>query len=161
MRVQNTFIFLDIDGVLNSSPYMDRVRHEKGFCEINEDNVRILSELYHRYNAKIVLSSTWRELSERHPMYIYLEECLRKYNMHIYAKTPYVHEDRPLEIVTWLRIHAHKGDKIIVLDDDFSKADYLRYSLDKCVIHTLFYCDTEKEGGLQHFYFEKLELEEY
>ena len=63
MRVQNTFIFLDIDGVLNSSPYMDRVRHEKGFCEINEDNVRILSELYHRYNAKIVLSSTWRELS--------------------------------------------------------------------------------------------------
>lgn len=44
-------------------------------------------------------------------MYLNLVESLHKYGIQIYAKTPIINCDRPLEILTWLRLNAHKGDR--------------------------------------------------
>ena len=41
--MQNTYVFCDVDGVLNSMPYFERIKGLKGFHEINDKNVEVLS----------------------------------------------------------------------------------------------------------------------
>lgn len=56
-------IFLDIDGVLNSDEYFDKISNldiqgiEK---EIDIEKVKLLKEAINETGAKIVLSSSWR-----------------------------------------------------------------------------------------------------
>lgn len=156
-------IFLDVDGVLNCFQYYENLPESRKcskHTEINDYNVQMLAKIYHACNAKIVLSSTWRELDCDNPscksMYQYLVDSLAKYGMDIIDKTPIIHLNRPLEIKTWLNERPNKNDiRFISLDDDFTKNDYVQYGIGECLVKTEFWSDTEETGGLQEWHVKK------
>ena len=147
-------IFLDVDGVLNSSAYF-KEHKEKGTADVHMYHVYQLSRIYHTCNAKIVLSSSWRDLDDPSDIHVYwmweyLVKCLAEYDMEIMDKTPYVNMNRPLEIKTWLDNQPNKEEiKFVSLDDDFSKEKYAEYGLEHCLVQTSFWCEEEQYGGLQ------------
>ena len=90
--MKKKIIFLDIDGVLNSKAYFESIKEneipaaEKIYNEISEFHVKLLSEIYHACDAKIVLASTWKELDDpsdlkAYCMYQYLVDTLAQYDM--------------------------------------------------------------------------------
>lgn len=50
-------LFLDIDGVLNNTPFL---RANSGLCEFDPDNVLNLIYTINETNCQIVVSSSWR-----------------------------------------------------------------------------------------------------
>ena len=151
-------IFLDIDGVLNSIGWVERT---KGTAyedkEIDPSKVRLLKQIIDKTDAKIVLSSTWREVDgsddiPRHQMYDYLVEELGTYRIEIFSRTPLINNNRPKEIKRWLEETPFKVDKFISLDDDFDKKDYQKYGISDCLIKTEYW---NINGGLSKEYVEK------
>lgn len=122
-------IFLDIDGVLNC-------RTSKSYCHddefgiitgIDSDKVRLLAKIVNETNAKIVLSSDWKEGWEKHyithkPSHAkYLDNHLKKKgNLTISDKTPTINRgfDRGAEILQYLKTHQDI-DNYVILDDTF------------------------------------------
>ena len=153
-------IFLDIDGVLNSMPYFNKNK-EKGHLEICDYHLQMLAKIYHTCDAKIVLSSSWRELDDESDihvywMYQYLLDELARYDMEIISKTPVIDMNRPLEIKTWLDNREDKENICFVsLDDDFSKEKYDVYGIGHCLVKTEFFCSDMSEGGLQQKHVDK------
>lgn len=154
-------IFLDVDGVLNSLPYLESVKEYGEKKSLSIFHLEMLSKIYHQFDAKIVLASTWKNLDDEnvptcYQMYKYLIDSLSDYGMKIYSKTPYIRNHRPLEIVTWLDEQPNKEDiNFIILDDDFSKNDYKLYGLDNNLIETSFFCKRIEDGGLQQRHVDK------
>lgn len=157
-------IFLDVDGVLNSMAYFESLGKENrqsGYNRISDFHLQMLAKIYHTCDAKIVLSSTWRELNNKtdmsvYPMYQYLVNSLAKYNMKIMSQTPVIHMNRPLEIVSWLNNREDRDNiRFVSLDDDFSKKDYDKYGIGDCLVHTKFFCHKLSEGGLQQEHVDK------
>ena len=147
-------IFLDVDGVLNSSAALEQSKG-KGYIMIIDYHLQMLAKIYHATNAKIVLSSSWRDLDDEFDihvywMYEYLVNELARYDMKIMSKTPNVKGIRPLEIKTWLDNRIDK-DKInfVSLDDDWSYDDYKKYGIEDCLVKTEFFCTKLENGGLQ------------
>lgn len=130
-------IFLDIDGVLNSSVY-DRQRTETD-GNIDKTRLVLLKELVDKTGAKIVLSSSWRNHWEKNP-----DECdeigkeiisdFASAGLEIYDKTPKVgYLERSEEISMWLNDNPDVEDFVIFddngygwgdLSDKFVKTDY-------------------------------------
>lgn len=140
-------IFLDIDGVLNSSAYYKETEND-----LDLKAVDILSQIYHKFNCKIVLSSTWRELKDisdesAQKMWKHLVDTLEKYGMEIYDITPTIKNNRPLEIATWLQNNSCSN--YVILDDDFSLLEYKKYGLEKHVVKTIYFTYEIENGGLQ------------
>ena len=140
-------IFLDIDGVLNSYAY-----HKETGNDLNLKSVDILSQIYHKFNCKIVLSSTWRELKDipdesAQKMWKHLVDTLTKYGMEIYDITPTIKNNRPLEIATWLQNNSCSN--FLILDDDFQLLEYKKYGLEKHVVKTIYFTYEIENGGLQ------------
>lgn len=140
-------IFLDIDGVLNSYAY-----HKETENDLNLKSVDILSQIYHKFNCKIVLSSTWRELKDipdesAQKMWKHLVDTLTKYGMEIYDITPTIKNNRPLEIATWLQNNSCSN--YVILDDDFPLLEYKKYGLEKHVVKTIYFTYKVENGGLQ------------
>lgn len=153
----NKYIFLDIDGVLNSKDWFEQNKNNTGYIEINPKKVELLKEIVEQTDAIIILSSTWRELAAHgnrpeHEMYTYLTESLKEYGLSISAQTPYIQDNRPKEIKSWMENNISKGDHYVILDDDYSYEIYKRYGLEKCLIQTSFY---EPDGGLREEHVEK------
>lgn len=149
-------IFLDVDGVLNSMAYYEHNKKiGKKVKEISDYHLQMLAKIYHTCDAKIVLSSTWRELDcddndTCMAMYKYLVDELARYDMKIISKTPVIDMNRPLEIKTWLDNRVDKGEiRFVSLDDDFSKDKYDEYGIGNCLVKTKFFCRELSEGGLQ------------
>lgn len=148
-------IFLDVDGVLNSSAYFEQNKNKKGHNDLRDFHLQMLAKIYHTCNAKIVLSSSWRELDVEDDIHVYwvyeyLVDTLAKYGIEIIDKTPCIDNNRPLEIKTWIDQREDKNEiKFISLDDDFSRERYEEYGIGDCLIKTEFYCKEISEGGLQ------------
>ena len=147
-------IFLDVDGVLNDIEWF---YHNK-YIDIDEEKVKLLAEIYHRTDAKIVLSSTWREMKSYNDnlsmkTYQMLVDILAKYKMEIIDHTPVHDMIRPLEIKEWLGKHP-EVDKYASLDDDFRFEQYEEYGIGNCLVKTSFYARDGK-GGLQPEHVEK------
>lgn len=127
---KKVLIFLDIDGVLNTT----NSRITK--YEIRDENVSALAALQDRlerrgYSVKVILSSTWRLGFDSN-----MEQCskqiqrliskLNKVNIKIYDKTPvYKEKTRDVEIMRYIRGYQIKHEEFdyIILDDDFSIFD--------------------------------------
>lgn len=148
-------IFLDIDGVLNSMDWFERIKEQTGYNEINPSKVKLLKEIVDRTGADIVLSSTWKSLGsalpdgQTHPMYDYLKATLRKYGMKITSHTPYCEHDRPKEIKAWLDNYDDESSiRFVSLDDDFGREKYDIYGkwFGDCLVKTSFY---EPDGGIR------------
>ena len=128
-------IFLDVDGVLNNN---DNLFDEK---PVNPLLVKRLATLVKKTNAKLVLSSAWREIPSA---LITLMNALNKEDLYLYSMTPlgalydklaqspwkdtprtgkYDWEDdrtfeRGAEIAVW--VWENKPDSFVILDDDTS-----------------------------------------
>lgn len=149
-------IFLDIDGVLNSMDYFEKVKDNDGYTDINLEKVKLLKEIVDRTGAEIVLSSTWRELSnipgskEEDSQYTYLVNTLENFGLEIKSHTPYLKNNRPKEIKTWLDNHGENNEiRFVSLDDDFVKFQYDKYGIGDCLIKTSFY-GSENELQRKH-----------
>lgn len=154
----NKYIFLDIDGVLNSVDWFEQNKNVSGYIEINPDKVRLLKEIVDETGASIILSSSWRELhtsngNQGHEMYTYLIDSLKQFGLYIKDHTPYINDNRPLEIKTWIE-ENEKDDPVsfVSLDDDYPYEWYEKYGIEKCLIQTSFYAPN---GGLNEKHVEK------
>lgn len=118
-------LFLDIDGVLNSSEYFRRVKLDRepypdGHLELEKiERINLLCQLT---GYKIVLSSTWREFGKE-----VCNEILKRNGLTIdlHDITPDLTEKkgkiwtaktRGDEIQAW--IDEHKPDEYLIIDDD-------------------------------------------
>lgn len=125
----NKIIFLDIDGVLNSSNSFDD-NHEwrKFFCKfrneslndeitycminIDLDKVFILRDVCNLTGSKVVISSSYRRLW----YYPLIEEKLVNLGLPIVGITPCIRDNRGEEIRSYLQ--NNKVDNFVILDDE-------------------------------------------
>lgn len=132
----NKFIFLDIDGVLNSDQYYSEGVYNQvyeklikeyshhiawGVCNIDPKLVERLNKLTEITGSKIVVSSTWR--SDSHLQDIFNIIGIKG---SIYDVTPYMRErHRGSEIQEWLDRQSEPYEYVI-LDDDIDILDSQR-----------------------------------
>jgi hypothetical protein len=108
-------LFLDIDGVLNSSHFLEDLK--SGQDAICPDMVAQINKVTDATSCKIVISSTWR-------LYWDLEDLiqiLRKYGLtgDVIDKTPDWRSGRDDEILAWLT--KHPGVSRFAVVDDSAK----------------------------------------
>ncbi len=139
-------VFLDIDGVLNAdcdfggkskpNPYVSSDDGNR-YCGICRTHVKLLKKIVDRTDAKIVLTSSWKNDYNdyiRHGYFNrvgkYLHNKLRAFGLSIYDTTIKYDfsggKNRGYEISQWLEDHP-EVDKWVVLDDEkFSDYDFLK-----------------------------------
>ena len=120
-------IFLDIDGVLNSSAY-DRQRRT-GDGNIDRTRLALVKELVDKTGAVIVLSSSWRDHWEKDA-----DKCdetgkeiisdFASAGLEIYDKTPKVgYLERSEEIRMWLKENPDVQSFVIIDDHGYGWGD--------------------------------------
>ena len=139
-------IFLDIDGVLTHTDYLNwQTRH------IDPERVRFLAKIVELTDAQIVLTSTWkdgydRQSGKKDDYYVVLEHVLAEHDLKIYDITDNIPEEvleqipsvisldqldihckhgtgRAAEVEKWLM--DHQADGFVILDDeDHDWSDY-------------------------------------
>ena len=125
------YIFLDIDGVLNSFQYLEYCykRHHKPMSMNHTpfdpnclENLMILVQTIERNDCivQIILSSTWR-LSNID--YEIVNARLAEYGLRLEGKTPRIEQQRGLEIKEFLKDKNYLN--YIILDDE--SFDILQY----------------------------------
>ncbi len=115
-------IFLDVDGVLNSDEYFDRIQNldiEGIESEIDINKVKLLKKAVDETGAKVVLSSSWRYTRNA----LVLKKLLANYGIHITDSTPIVENKRGLEIRKWLENNDNVEDFVILDDEVFDSYD--------------------------------------
>lgn len=114
-------IFLDVDGVLNSDEYFDKIKDlniEGIKREIDIEKIKLLKKAIDETGAKVVLSSSWRYTRNGQK----LKELLLDYG--IYADTtPFLQNERGLEIKQWLLDNQSVEDFVILDDEIFDSYD--------------------------------------
>ena len=109
-------IFLDIDGVLNNDGYFERTKNEKqNRIELDDENIKYLKEIIDLTGAKVVVTSTWKELR----IYNELISYLKNFGIEVYDKTVHMSYNRGDEIREYLS--THEIDNFIILDDEIFK----------------------------------------
>lgn len=114
-------IFLDIDGVLNSDEYLDKVKKSEiqGIeRDIDVEKVKLLKRAIDETGARVVLSSSWRYTRNARD----LKELLANYGIRV-DSTPYIQDERGLEIKKWLSENQGVEDFIILDDEIFDSFD--------------------------------------
>lgn len=122
------YIFLDVDGVLNSENYIIKCykKHHKPM-HMNHvpfdpkclNNLMILVQQLEKYkkDVKIILSSTWR----LHNIdYEIVDARLAEYGLGLQGKTPYMDGVRGKEIWNYLESQRYKCYNFVILDDDIN-----------------------------------------
>lgn len=126
------YIFLDIDGVLNSEHTLDESCENMGqkmASIISDQLVKNLSYLVEKTDAKIILSSSWRTYfgdninDPRNIFAMFLIHSLNKYNLKLHDMTPYPKgphsSERGLEIKTYVE-QNNITDYVVIDDEQFS-----------------------------------------
>lgn len=116
-------IFLDIDGVLNSRAY-DRKRKWDEQTDIDETRMPLIKEIVDATEAKIVLSSTWRQHWDKENSRCdvdgrYINDTFAKFGLTIYDKTPDlgILALRKDEINAWLKDNGGNIETFVIIDD--------------------------------------------
>lgn len=121
-------IFLDFDGVLNSKKYIAS-KNESGVC-FDPECLNLLKEIVLKTNAKIVLTSSWREHWDKDEKLcdetgVFINEAFNSLGLKIFDKTPSLNLRREQEIKEWLNKN-NNVDNFVVLDDMLLGADFLK-----------------------------------
>lgn len=117
-------VFLDIDGVLNSLPFIRSVKgQERLLSHLDPNAVRIFSDMIRVTGADVVLSSSWRIIVKLPQMSAWLRE--RGFTGRLIGSTPSdvrvpgkVTTPRGLEIQRWLDLYGAKVESFVILDDE-------------------------------------------
>ena len=114
-------IFLDIDGVLNSDEYMNKVKklHLQGIeSAVDINKIKLLKEAVDKTKAKVVLTSSWRYTRKAQ----FVKDLLANYGIHA-DSTPFISNKRGLEIKKWLLDNPDVDDYVILDDEIFDSYD--------------------------------------
>ena len=114
-------IFLDKDGVLNSDEYFDKIQGleiEGIESDVDVDKVKLLKQAAHETGAKVVVTASARYTKNGQ----LLIQLLREHQ--IFADiTPFINNQRGLEIKQWLSEHPETEDFVILDDEIFDSYD--------------------------------------
>ena len=120
-------IFLDFDGVLNGTYYVNKVG---GYGIIlDPEKMELLAHIVNTTRAKIVLSTSWREHWEPDErlctqMGRDINRIFGDYGLKIYDKTPEIAGDREYQIESWLDDNP-EVTSFVVLDDMFLNSELI------------------------------------
>lgn len=120
-------IFLDFDGVLNSEKYV-RTCDEHGLI-IDPSRMALLKQIVDATDAKIVLSTSWREhwnnnFKKADSIGKEIDNVFGSYELTVLDKTD-VYSRRETEIEAWLMMHP-ETESFVVLDDRLLDSPVLR-----------------------------------
>jgi hypothetical protein len=140
-------IFLDIDGILNTGRYIvykveNNIANGQS-CHLNFDPIcmKNLRILINKFDAKIVVSSTWRIHKQWQDTDLYWNAILnnfKKYNINperIIDITPNFsfQKQRGEEIREWLQNNQHLNiENFVILDNDSDMCEFTQTKLAKC-----------------------------
>jgi len=128
------FIFLDVDGPLNTTRNI-KYHHNR---RLSTSSYRIhlpprqleqLARLVRETDARLILSSSWRLINTAHtkgyksPARENLERQLKQVGLSLSGQTPYIGSQRGKEISTWLdHYETYNGYRpaYVILDDNVS-----------------------------------------
>jgi hypothetical protein len=116
-------LFLDIDGVLNSSDYyrkgriLSKTMWNHHINQIDPEAVKYLNEIVEKSGCKIVISSTWRKSDSEYAIAEMLRQRGFKYPESVVDRTPVLNHERGQEIKAWWSEHPEVTE-IVILDDD-------------------------------------------
>ena len=133
--VVEKIIFLDVDGVLNSLSFADKMRREEGVSVFREDILdgrclALLRDIVEKTDAKIVVSSAWRKIPSS---FENLKSWLERYGMTVFDVTPYVGGERGDDITAWF--NRNPGEyRYVILDDDSDMTVHIDH-----LVHTNFH----------------------
>ena len=144
-------IFLDIDGVLNTSKTFEireKIEAETGIwhIEIDEFRVEYLKRIIDETGAKVVLSSTWKKDFENidgkiipiHEKGEELQNVLRKYGIELYDILKKGYDLSREDLITiWLNEHQ-EVENFVIFDDETT---HLKRFIGKELIKTSFLSD--------------------
>lgn len=114
-------IFLDIDGVLNSDEYFDKIEglNIEGIeKQIDVEKIKLLKRAVEETGSNVVLSSSWRYTRNAQ----YLKQLLLQYGI-LADSTPFMKNKRGEEIKGWLEEHKDTEDFVILDDEIFDSYD--------------------------------------
>ena len=114
-------IFLDIDGVLNSDEYFDKIEGlniEEIEKQIDVEKIKLLKRAVEETGSNVVLSSSWRYTRNAQ----YLKQLLLEYGI-LADSTPFMKNKRGEEIKGWLEEHKDTEDFVILDDEIFDSYD--------------------------------------
>ena len=114
-------IFLDIDGVLNSDEYFDKIEglNIEGIeKQIDVEKIKLLKRAVEETGSNVVLSSSWRYTRNAQ----YLKQLLLEYGI-LADSTPFMKNKRGEEIKGWLEEHKDTEDFVILDDEIFDSYD--------------------------------------
>jgi hypothetical protein len=117
-------VFLDIDGVLNSSKLWERPYNESEspLHMLDEENVARLAKICKTAEAHIVISSSWRLAYGLADIRGYLKAkglTPEIEHSNVLDKTPYLATRRRSdEIEAWLKGTLNRPESFVILDDD-------------------------------------------
>lgn len=144
-------IFLDIDGVLNCMGSKSRCGC---FIGIDNDKVKRLKQIIDETNAKIVLTSSWKNHWNKNKdlngfMGNYLDRKLKRQGLRLIDKTNDDGLHRGTGIINYINNFHTEIESWIVLDDEYFP-DYKDYDILSHMVKTDFY----NGGGLQDLHVE-------
>ena len=117
--MEEVYLFLDIDGVLNRRSDWDKKFYMNPECLQAFDE--LINKLHKKYDLRIILSSTWRfamSNDESDSVLLPLNTVLHKYHLGIYGSTVKSNKTRQEEIEYYIRRNG--VNKYVILDDDAS-----------------------------------------
>ena len=100
------YIFLDIDGVLNSQDFVNELGKLWNGSQFDKKAIDRLNQITENTGAKIVISSTWRILYS----FEELTNLLKKEGVkaEVIDVTPCLNDSRQTEILYWLEANRFK-----------------------------------------------------
>ena len=149
-------IFLDIDGVLNTWHAMREYlfyENEKYLNEVQEEKIKILSDICHEYDCKVVLETTHKDLMDEETLEVTVDdvewfkellEAFKRYDIEVIGRTPTVIRriDENSKLPVWkedeIRLYLFRHpevDHYAVLDDDDLADMHRKSDLDKVRPH--------------------------
>ena len=162
-------IFLDFDGVLDTNYYKSK--------EQVEEKVKILADICHTYDAKVVISASAKVAIDEDTLEIddaewvnYLFFLFKKYNIEVIGRTPdvkkYTSNDKSSYLEMWkedeIRLYLMRHPEIehyCVIDDDDALFILKKSDLDKVRSHLVItkdYQDNQENEGLQAYHKEEV-----
>ena len=115
-------IFLDVDGVLNSSQDGFNIKLE------TRRHLVLLKQLVDETGAEIVLSSSWRIYDKTR---VFIKKKLEEYGIALIGFTPDTGESKGKEIKKWLDETSYHIERFVILDDDSDMDEYTHAKLVK------------------------------
>ena len=114
------YIFLDVDGVLNSVSYFEKVGYETEW-DVDPEAVKLLGKLCQEFDCKVILSSSWRRnlKDDLTPTDIVVKQ--RKWNKK-HGLTPETNTDLLLRL-----LKENKINLIGKTDTDILLVDHLKW----------------------------------